>query len=107
VFSQSGSFFQPKSDPQESSYPFFDRVAAAVGDLLEAGPTQEPLTVGMTCGSLEENLANNHAMATALADQGHHVALREVPDLHNYTAWRDSLEPTLTEVLRGAWGARG
>ena len=26
------------------------------------------------------------------------------PDLHNYTAWRDALDPHLTEVLRDLWG---
>ena len=61
----------------------------------------------MTCGAMEENLANNQAVARALSEQGHQVVLREVPDLHNYTAWRDSLDPTMTEVLQAVWGARG
>jgi enterochelin esterase-like enzyme len=107
VFSQSGSFFQPDLDPQESSYPYFERVTAAVHQLRVAGRATRRLRVGMTCGSHEENLANNRVMAEAMTTQGHDVVLREVPDLHNFTAWRDALDPTLTEVLRRAWGARG
>jgi hypothetical protein len=30
-----------------------------------------------------------------------------VHDLHNYTAWRDSLDPALTDLLRSVWGAQG
>ena len=43
-------------------------------------------------------------MAAALRRAGHHVTHSEVADLHNYTAWRDSLDPHLTEVLRDLWG---
>jgi len=46
-------------------------------------------------------------MAQALTRLGHDVRVVDVPDLHNYTAWRDSLHPTLTAVLRSAWGTRG
>ena len=69
------------------------------------GAPSIPLTVGMSCGSLEENAANNRDMAAALRRAGHDVTLREVPDLHNYTAWRDALDPGLTDVLRGVWSA--
>jgi enterochelin esterase family protein len=54
----------------------------------------------MTCGTLEENLANNRIMARALSAQGYDVTLREVRDVHSYTAWRDALDPTLTGLLR-------
>ena len=46
-------------------------------------------------------------MARALGARGDAVTLRELPDLHNYTAWRDGLDPGLTEVLRTAWGTPG
>ena len=39
AFSQSGSFFQAKLDAQESKYPYFDRVVAAVDALREAEAT--------------------------------------------------------------------
>ena len=29
-----------------------------------------------------------------------HVAKHEVPDVHNYTAWRDAFHPYLTTLLR-------
>ena len=41
-------------------------------------------------------------MAAALRRAGHTVTHVEVPDLHNYTAWRDALDPHLTAVLRVA-----
>ncbi|MGI8434473.1 MAG: alpha/beta hydrolase [Nocardioidaceae bacterium] len=107
VFSQSGSFFTPMLDQQESAYPFFDRVVRAVATIASDGPSAHPHIVGMTCGALEENLGNNHALAKAMSQQGHDVRLRQVPDLHNYTAWRDSLDPGLTEVLRAVWSRRG
>jgi enterochelin esterase-like enzyme len=107
VFAQSGSFFQATLDPQESTYPYFEQVSAATSEVSQSGPAQHPLTIGLTCGALEENLANNQAMAAALAAQGHRVVLRELPDLHNYTAWRDALDPGLTDVLRAAWGTQG
>jgi enterochelin esterase-like enzyme len=100
---QSGSFFTPELDPQESSYPHFARVVEAVEHLLEATATTRPLEVVLTCGRMEENFANNDAMAAALADQGHLVSFVPVRDLHNYTAWRDALDPSLTDLLRALW----
>jgi enterochelin esterase-like enzyme len=49
-------------------------------------------------------MANNRDMAAALRRAGHTVELTEVADLHNYTAWRDALDPGLTHVLRTVWG---
>lgn len=108
VFSQSGSFFQVRHDDSESGYRFFGRISRTVQSILDARHADHPLVVGMTCGALEENAANNRDMAAALARAGHDVRYVEVPDLHNYTAWRDALDPTLTDVLRTAWaGERG
>jgi len=103
AFSQSGSFFQPALDPQEARYPYFDRVCEAVRALSQAGPTTSPRRIGLTCGRLEENHANNVALAAALEQQGHRVTFRSHPDLHNYTGWRDSLHPALTELLARSW----
>lgn len=103
VFAQSGSFFQTRLDASESGYPYFGRISRLVEAVLHARHTDHPLRIGMTCGSLEENAANNRAMAAALRRAGHTVTHREVPDLHNYTAWRDSLHPDLTTVLRDTW----
>lgn len=103
LMAQSGSFFTPDLDAQESTYPYFDRVVSAVSAIQQAPRTERPLHVSLTCGRLEENFANNDAMAAALAEQGHLVSFVTVPDLHNYTAWRDSLDPSLSELLRAAW----
>ena len=105
VLSQSGSFFRPDLDEQESGYPHFERVTAAVAVITTAGPAEPPLRIALTCGRNEENFGNNDAMAAALADAGHLVTFTAVDDLHNYTAWRDSLHPALTELLRSVWGA--
>ncbi len=103
VYSQSGSFFQVRHDDSESGYRYFGRISRLVQAVLDMRHAEHSLTVGMSCGALEENAANNRDMATALRRAGHDVSLREVPDLHNYTAWRDALDPGLTDVLHRVW----
>jgi enterochelin esterase-like enzyme len=108
AFSQSGSFFRPALDPQEASYPFFGQVAASVDALTRRRRRpRQPIQIGLTCGEHEENMANNKAVVESLRAAGHEVALRSIRDLHNYTAWRDSLHPSLTALLRAAWAAPG
>ena len=68
--------------------------------MLRAGGHRAPVPVVMTCGRIEENIENNRTMARALSAQGYDVALHELPDVHNYTAWRDSFDPHLTRLLR-------
>jgi enterochelin esterase-like enzyme len=104
VYAQSGSFFQVRHDVSESNYRYFGRISRLVQTVLDMRHAEHPLVVGMSCGALEENAANNRDMAAALRRAGHDVSLREVADLHNYTAWRDALDPGLTEVLRRVWG---
>ena len=62
--------------------------------------------VALTCGAEEENVHNNRLMAKALAAQGYAVDFHEVPDLHNYTSWRDALDPHLTTLLARLWAPR-
>jgi enterochelin esterase family protein len=107
AFSQSGSFFRPGTDPQESSYPHFRQIAASVDALTRPRRRSPAATVALTCGEHEENMANNRAVAEILRAAGHRVTLRSLPDLHNYTAWRDGLHPSLTDLLRGCWRAPG
>jgi enterochelin esterase family protein len=108
LFLQSGSFFHPRHDHHESRFARYDRVVRSVDQVLRAGVHPAPVPTVMTCGSLEENLANNRIMARALAAQGYDVTLREVRDVHSYTAWRDAFHPWLTgllnEVARGDVG---
>jgi enterochelin esterase family protein len=56
--------------------------------------------VVLTCGAIEENAQNNRLMAQALRAAGYQADLHEVPDVHNYTAWRDAFDPHLSGLLR-------
>ncbi len=100
LFLQSGSFFHPRHDAHERRFARYDRVVRSVDSVLRAPGHPRPVPTVMTCGTLEENLANNRIMARALAAQGYDVTLREVRDVHSYTAWRDALDPALTGLLR-------
>jgi enterochelin esterase-like enzyme len=111
LFLQSGSFFQERLDAQESGWVRYRRVVDFVAGLAGAAPPAGAPThrtpVAMTCGVVEENLANNRAMAAILGRLGYRVTLREVPDGHNMTAWRDALDPALTGLLRSVWPGGG
>jgi enterochelin esterase-like enzyme len=101
LFLQSGSFFVPRHDSHEVRFPRYRRVVRVVRELTrDAGP---PVPATLTCGSAEENAANNRLMARALAAQGFDAELHELPDLHNHTAWRDALDPHLTRLLAKVW----
>ena len=100
LFLQSGSFFTRELDPQEKRFSRFGPVSRFVGELAQAVADRSPVPVGMTCGMLEENLANNRAMAATLTSLGYPTRLTEVADVHNYTAWRDALDPALTRLIK-------
>ncbi|HEX5090751.1 MAG TPA: alpha/beta hydrolase-fold protein [Nocardioides sp.] len=101
---QSGSFFTPRLDPQESGYSHFAQVAGFVATILDAQKAADRLEVTMTCGTAEENLANNLLMRDQLREVGLNVAWGEVRQGHTWTCWRDSLHPHLGELLTRAWG---
>jgi enterochelin esterase-like enzyme len=103
LFLQSGSFFMPRYDAHERRFVRYARVVRFVRSTRADGGYALPIPVGMTVGGAEENAANNRAMASALAEQGYDVQLAEVPDMHNYTSWRDAFDPHLTALLRRAW----
>jgi len=101
---QSGSFFTPVLDPQESGYAHFDRVVGFVASVHES--TGAPLgfpPVSMTCGTAEENLANNRLLHTHLLDLDVPAAWGEVRQGHTWTCWRDSLDPHLGDLLSKVW----
>jgi enterochelin esterase-like enzyme len=101
LFLQSGSFFQPRHDAHESRFPRYRRVVRVTRELhRDAGP---PVPATLTCGIAEENVFNNRTMARALAQQGFEAELHEVPDMHNYTGWRDAFHPHLTNLLARVW----
>jgi len=95
----SGSFFRPRHDRQESGFRRYLRIVRFTGRVVRDRDAPG-VPIAMTCGTVEENLANNREIARALQDQGYPVTFAEVPDAHNWTAWRDTLDPHLTALLQ-------
>jgi enterochelin esterase family protein len=102
LFLQSGSFFVPRFDAQESGFVRYRRIVRNVRAILRERAGRA-VPVSFTCGALEENVHNNRLVARALAAQGRPTVLHEGRDLHNFTAWRDLFDPHLTSLLREAW----
>jgi enterochelin esterase-like enzyme len=103
LFLQSGSYFRQRFDKQETGFVRFRRISRFAGRVLSAPDWAHPIPIAMTCGSVEENLANNHAMRDALSTQGYDVAWRENRDGHNWIGWRDTFEPDLLTLLQRVW----
>ena len=100
LFLQSGSFFMPRFDAQESGFPRYARIVRFVRrDAARDGRTPSPCPSTLTCGAAEENVHNNRVMARALAAQGYEVACTRSPTLHNYTAGATRFDPHLTDLL--------
>jgi len=104
LFLQSGSFFSPRFDSHERRFPYYRRVVRFVAQAQAGGLPTRAVPVTLTCGALEENAANNRLMTAALRAAGYPATLHEVPDLHNYTAWRDAFDPCLTRLLQEVCG---
>ncbi|WP_432944984.1 alpha/beta hydrolase [Kribbella sp. CA-253562] len=103
LFLQSGSFFTPTTDPQESGFEYYAEVTTFVNEVLAATSAPSTPPIAMTAGTPEENVHNNRVMAAHLATLGLDVDFAETPDMHNFTAWRDVFDPTLTELLNRVW----
>ncbi|MFL6129994.1 MAG: alpha/beta hydrolase [Mycobacteriales bacterium] len=103
LFLQSGSFFNRRLDPQERGFARFGRITRFVADTKRRTLVAEPVPTTLTCGTLEENLGNNREMADALHAQGYRARFVELPDVHNYVAWRDAFDPHLTGLLTAVW----
>jgi enterochelin esterase family protein len=101
LFLQSGSFFTARLDPQEAGFSGFPKVTEFVEKVHAAETDVAPVPTVLTCGTVEENLANNRAMAEALRRLNYDAELIVVRDAHNYTAWRDALDPFLTRLIKG------
>ena len=94
---QSGSFFTPDLAPQESGFEWFDRLCAATAETTAHPP--RPVPTLMTVGTVEENRANNEALAAGLAAAGWDLRLRLVRDAHTVVGWRDAWFPDLDHLL--------
>lgn len=89
---QSGSFFLHELDVHERGFPHFSRIDAFVREVAATpGPS---VPVRLSCGTGEENLANNRAMAQVLSAE-----LTTARDGHTWTCWRDTLEASLGRLL--------
>jgi len=99
LFLQSGSFFWPRFDSHEQRFPYYREIVGFVTEVHDGGLPPRPVPTVFTCGAIEENIDNNRLMSNTLHSRGYPAALHEVPDMHNYTAWRDALDPYLTELL--------
>ena len=104
LFLQSGSFFSPRFDGHERWFPYYRRIVRFVAEAQAGGLPAQQIPVALTCGALEENAGNNRLMTGALRAAGYQATLHEVPDLHNYTAWRDAFDPYLTRLLQEVCG---
>lgn len=96
---QSGSFFQQRWDKTESNFPRYRRITRFVGTVLRGADVERTIPVAITCGTGEENRANNEAVAGALTEQGYPTWLAEVRDGHTWTCWRDSFYPHLPALI--------
>jgi enterochelin esterase family protein len=104
LFLQSGSFFVPALDGQERRFPYYRRITTFVSGVRSGRVPGRAVPVTLTCGTVEENLANNRELAASLTQHGYRATLHEVADAHNYTAWRDAFDPHLTELIGRAAG---
>jgi enterochelin esterase-like enzyme len=103
LFLQSGSFFQNRYDFMEKAFPRFRHIVRFVIEVRQRQQAGVPVPTVITCGIAEENLSNNRDMAKALDEQGYPVRLVEVPDAHNFIAWRDAWHPELAELAARVW----
>ena len=99
LFLQSGSFFSPRFDAHERRFPYYPRVVRFVAGVHDGDLPDRRVPVVLTCGAIEENVANNRMVEQSLQARGYPAELAEVPDMHNYTAWRDAFHPHLTRLV--------
>jgi len=116
LFLQSGSFFSPRFDAHERRFAYYRRVVAFTAGIYAGAQSgarssarssalpDRPVPVVLTCGAIEENMANNRLVAQSLRARGYPAELAEVPDMHNFTAWRDAFHPHLTGLVRQVCG---
>jgi enterochelin esterase-like enzyme len=103
LFLQSASLFLAGADDHEAWLEHHPRIVRFVRRVLATPGNARPIPVVMTCGSVEENLRGNGAVAEALDSGGYPVSLEVVRDAHNWTAWRDTFDPHLIGLLTRVW----
>ena len=103
LFLQSGSFFRRRLDSHEAGFPRWARITRFVGRVHGGRGYVARVPTVITCGTAEENLENNRALAAALARQEWELRFVEHRDAHTWTGWRDALHPHLADLLLRAW----
>jgi enterochelin esterase-like enzyme len=102
LFLQSGSYFRPETDPQESGFSQFPAIVRFVSSVHRGPRPTRPVPTVVTCGADEENLANNRRMVRVLHRLGYRVRFAVVPGGHDYASWRKAFDPHLPDLLRAA-----
>ena len=97
LFLQSGSFFR-RAESYERTFQRYERIARFVGGLHRNRP-ERAIPVVIECGTVEENLPANKALAESLGRHGYDARMHEFRDGHNWIAWRDSFQPHLGQLL--------
>lgn len=100
LFLQSGSFFRPDTDEQESGFSRFPAIVQFVSSVRRGSRPTRPVPTVMTCGAHEENMANNRLMARVLNRLGYRVRFVAVGGGHDYPSWRAAFEPHLPDLVR-------
>ncbi len=103
LFLQSGSYFRPETDPQESGFDQFPAIVRFVASVHRGPRPTRPVPTVVTCGADEENLANNRRMVRVLLRLGYRVRFVVVPGGHDYPSWRSAFDPHLPDLLRAAF----
>jgi enterochelin esterase family protein len=103
LFLQSGSYFRPETDPQESGFSRFPAIVQFVAAVHRGPRPTRPVPTVVTCGADEENLANNRRMVRVLLRLGYRVRFVVVPGGHDYASWRAAFDPHLPDLLRAAF----
>lgn len=103
LFLQSGSFFRRRLDGHESRFRRWSRITRFVGRVHGGRDPVARVPTVITCGTAEENLGNNRALAGALERHGWELRFVEHRDAHNWVSWRDSLDPHLADLLLRVW----
>lgn len=102
LFLQSGSFHRRGIEEKTNTYDQLNRVMDLVADVSRAAKSKNPIPITITC-ALEENIACNAAMVTALRNRGFPVTSEFVGGGHNFKSWGDAFIPHLARLLRASW----
>ena len=99
---QSSSFFRQRYDKIESGFERYRRITRFVGTVLRGSAVERTIPIAITCGTAEENRANNEMVHGALTEQGYPTWFAQIRDGHTWTCWRDAFDPNLPALIEAA-----